>query len=102
MVLGFGWLVVLVFYLVLIKGCFKMISDTWLFCLFFKEGRNSGVFETALRILAAQKCAMHQNDREPLHQNVIQPNANKSIKTNKSPAFYWWKVIRASVYAGPL
>lgn len=50
------------------------------------------MFETAPRLLAVQKYAMHQNDIQPLHQNVIQPNENKSRKTNKFPVFYWKSV----------
>lgn len=70
--------------------------------LFFEEGRKNGVFETAPRLLAVQKYAMHQNDIQPLHQNVIQPNENKSRKTNKFPVFYWGKVSLASVFPGLL
>lgn len=67
--------------------------------LLFKEWRDSGAFGTALQLLTVQKYAMHQNDRQPLPQSVIQPNANKSTKTNKSLVFYWGKVTLASVFA---
>lgn len=49
-------------------------------------------------LLVVWKHATDQNGTQPLHQNVIQPNANRSIKMNKPPVFNWGKVNLASFF----